>query len=127
VADEMNKILPNGIDTEFKDVSIVEIGFMGNVVREFYRISLIDGKAWDVHQRTPGRIRQVVRSGFFCLVAWSARRTGERLCCAALSLPARETGAFIDYVSGMYPAVWPHQLSQGTAVPCSISRAVSNH
>jgi len=48
VADEMNKVLPNGIDTEFRDISIVEIGFMGNVVREFYRISLIDGKAWDV-------------------------------------------------------------------------------
>lgn len=53
VADEMNKILPNGIDTEFKDVSIVEIGFMGNVVREFYRISLIDGKAWDVTSGRP--------------------------------------------------------------------------
>ena len=52
VADEMNKILPNGIDTEFRDISIVEIGFMGNVVREFYRISLVDGKAWDV---TSGR------------------------------------------------------------------------
>jgi hypothetical protein len=52
VADEMNKILPNGIDTEFRDVSIVEIGFMGNVVREFYRISLVDGNAWDV---TSGR------------------------------------------------------------------------
>jgi hypothetical protein len=48
VADEMNKILPNGIDTQFKDVSIVEIGFMGNVLREFYRISLEDGSAWDV-------------------------------------------------------------------------------
>ena len=33
-------------------MSIVEIGFMGNVVREFYRISLVDGKAWDV---TSGR------------------------------------------------------------------------
>lgn len=52
VADEMNKILPNGIDTEFRDISIVEIGFMGNVVREFYRISLVDGNAWDV---TSGR------------------------------------------------------------------------
>lgn len=52
VADEMNKILPEGINTEFRDVSIVEIGFMGNVVREFYRISLVDGKAWDV---TSGR------------------------------------------------------------------------
>jgi hypothetical protein len=48
VADEMNKILPNGIETQFKDVSIVEIGFMGNVLREFYRISLEDGTAWDV-------------------------------------------------------------------------------
>jgi hypothetical protein len=53
VADEMNKTLPNGIDTEFKDVSIVEIGFMGNVVREFYRISLVDGKAWDVTSGRP--------------------------------------------------------------------------
>ena len=53
VADEMNKILPNGIDTEFKDISIVEIGFMGNVVREFYRISLVDGKAWDVTSGRP--------------------------------------------------------------------------
>lgn len=48
VADEMNKILPSGIDTQFKDVSIVEIGFMGNVLREFYRVSLEDGSAWDV-------------------------------------------------------------------------------
>ncbi len=47
-ADEMNAVLPNGIDTQFKDVSIVEIGFMGNVLREFYRISLEDGSAWDV-------------------------------------------------------------------------------
>lgn len=53
VADEMNKVLPNGIDTEFRDVSIVEIGFMGNVVREFYRISLVDGKAWDVTSGRP--------------------------------------------------------------------------
>ena len=48
VADEMNRILPNGIEAQFKDVSIVEIGFMGNVLREFYRISLEDGTAWDV-------------------------------------------------------------------------------
>lgn len=53
VADEMNRILPNGIETEFRDVSIVEIGFMGNVVREFYRISLVDGKAWDVTSGRP--------------------------------------------------------------------------
>ena len=53
VADEMNRILPNGIETQFKDVSIVEIGFMGNVLREFYRISLEDGTAWDVTSGQP--------------------------------------------------------------------------
>ena len=47
VADEMNRALPDGIATQFKEVSIVEIGFMGNVVREVYRISLVDGSAWD--------------------------------------------------------------------------------
>jgi len=48
VADEMNAVLPNGIDTQFRDVSIVEIGFMGNVLREFYRVNLDTGTAWDV-------------------------------------------------------------------------------
>ena len=48
VADEFNKILPEGIDTSFKDVSIVEIGFAGNVLREIYRISLEDGSVIDV-------------------------------------------------------------------------------
>jgi len=48
VADEMNAVLPNGIDTQFREVSIVEIGFMGNVLREFYRVSLENGAAWDV-------------------------------------------------------------------------------
>jgi hypothetical protein len=47
-ADEMNLVLPNGIDTQFRDVSIVEIGFMGNVLREFYRVNLDTGEAWDV-------------------------------------------------------------------------------
>jgi hypothetical protein len=47
VADEMNKVLPDGIKTQFRDVSIVEIGFMGNVLREFYRINLADGTAFD--------------------------------------------------------------------------------
>ena len=46
-ADEMNKVLPDGINTQFKEVSIVEIGFMGNVLREFYRINLADGTAFD--------------------------------------------------------------------------------
>jgi hypothetical protein len=48
VADEFNKILPEGINTSFKDVSIVEIGFAGNVLREIYRISLADGSIIDV-------------------------------------------------------------------------------
>jgi hypothetical protein len=48
VADEFNKILPEGITTSFKDVSIVEIGFAGNVLREIYRISLEDGSVTDV-------------------------------------------------------------------------------
>ena len=48
VADDMNKLLPDGITTQFKEVSIVEIGFMGNVLREFYRINLADGTAWDM-------------------------------------------------------------------------------
>ena len=48
IADDFNKILPNGIDTSFKEVSIVEIGFSGNVLREFYRISLETGRAIDV-------------------------------------------------------------------------------
>jgi len=47
-AAEMNAVLPNGIDTQFREVSIVEIGFMGNVLREFYRVSLVDGSAYDV-------------------------------------------------------------------------------
>jgi len=48
VADDFNKILPDGIATSFKEVSIVEIGFMGNVLKEFYRISLENGSAVDV-------------------------------------------------------------------------------
>ena len=52
-ADEMNAVLPNGIDTRFRDVSIVEIGFMGNVLREFYRVSLETGEAWDVVTGNP--------------------------------------------------------------------------
>ena len=56
VADEMNRILPNGIETQFRDVSIVEIGFMGNVLREFYRISLEDGTAWDVTSGQPVKL-----------------------------------------------------------------------
>lgn len=48
VADEFNRILPEGINTSFKDVSIVEIGFAGNVLREIYRVSLENGSVIDV-------------------------------------------------------------------------------
>ena len=52
-ADKFNAILPDGIQTTFKDVSIVEIGFAGNVLREIYRISLEDGSAIDVATGKP--------------------------------------------------------------------------
>jgi hypothetical protein len=39
--------LPEGINT-FKDVSIVEIAFAGNVLREIYRVSLENGSVIDV-------------------------------------------------------------------------------
>lgn len=48
VAEDFNKILPDGINTTFKDVSIVEIGFAGNVLREIYRIDLATGAVTDV-------------------------------------------------------------------------------
>ena len=47
-AKEFNQILPNGIPTSFKSVSIVELGFAGNVLREIYRISLEDGSVLNV-------------------------------------------------------------------------------
>ena len=47
-AAEFNQILPDGIATSFKTVSIVELGFAGNVLREIYRISLEDGSVLDV-------------------------------------------------------------------------------
>jgi 2'-5' RNA ligase len=47
-SDKFNAVLPDGINTTFKDVSIVEIGFAGNVVREIYRVSLEDGSVIDV-------------------------------------------------------------------------------
>lgn len=42
-AKNFNQILPEGIKTTFGTVSIVELGFAGNVLREIYRISLDDG------------------------------------------------------------------------------------
>lgn len=47
-AKEFNQILPDGIPASFKSVSIVELGFAGNVLREIYRISLEDGSVLDV-------------------------------------------------------------------------------
>ena len=47
-AKEFNQILPDGIPTSFKTVSIVELGFAGNVLREIYRISLEDGSVVNV-------------------------------------------------------------------------------
>lgn len=47
-AKEFNQILPDGIPTTFKTVSIVELGFAGNVLREIYRISLEDGSVLNV-------------------------------------------------------------------------------
>jgi len=47
-AKEFNQILPDGIPTSFKTVSIVELGFAGNVLREIYRISLEDGSVLNV-------------------------------------------------------------------------------
>ena len=47
-AREFNLILPDGIPTSFKTMSIVELGFAGNVLREIYRISLEDGSVLNV-------------------------------------------------------------------------------
>ncbi|MGP9813120.1 hypothetical protein ACTZWT_16560 [Rhodopseudomonas sp. NSM] len=47
-AKEFNQILPDGIPASFKSVSIVELGFAGNVLREIYRISLEDGSVLNV-------------------------------------------------------------------------------
>ncbi len=47
----------DGIHTQFKEVSIVEIGFMGNVLREFYRIGLADGAAYDTTSGKAVRMR----------------------------------------------------------------------
>ncbi len=53
LAAELNTVLPQGLPATFKDVSIVEIGFAGNVLREIYRISLADGSVLDVASGKP--------------------------------------------------------------------------
>lgn len=52
-AGEFNQILPNGLPVTFKTVSIVELGFSGNVLREVYRISLEDGSVLNVATGKP--------------------------------------------------------------------------
>ncbi|MGA0531841.1 hypothetical protein [Hansschlegelia sp. KR7-227] len=47
-AAEFNAILPDGFPVTLKTVSIVELQFAGNVVREIYRVSLEDGTVTDV-------------------------------------------------------------------------------
>ncbi len=45
---EFNQILPDGMPVSFKTVSIVELGFAGNVLREVYRIDLANGSVLNV-------------------------------------------------------------------------------
>jgi hypothetical protein len=47
-ATEFNQILPDGIPVSFKTISIVELGFAGNVLREVYRIDLQNGSVLNV-------------------------------------------------------------------------------
>ena len=47
-ATEFNQILPYGIPVSFKTISIVELGFAGNVLREVYRIDLQNGSVLNV-------------------------------------------------------------------------------
>ena len=52
-ATEFNQILPNGLPVSLKTVSIVELGFAGNVLREIYRIDLADGSVLNVATGKP--------------------------------------------------------------------------
>lgn len=47
-AARLNRILPGGFTTTFENLSIVELGFSGNVTREIYRINLKDQTVYDV-------------------------------------------------------------------------------
>ncbi|MCX5578645.1 hypothetical protein [Kaistia terrae] len=48
LAEQFNQILPEGIPTTFKTVSIVELAFSGNVTREIYRVDLETGAVLEV-------------------------------------------------------------------------------
>jgi hypothetical protein len=47
-AEEFNQILPQGIPLSVKTVSIVELGFSGNVMREIYRVDLDSGTVLEI-------------------------------------------------------------------------------
>lgn len=47
-ATEFNQILPVGIPTALNTISIVELGFAGNVLREIYRIDLKTGSVLNI-------------------------------------------------------------------------------
>ncbi|MDT2023076.1 hypothetical protein [Methylocella sp. CPCC 101449] len=47
-AKNFNQVLPEGIETAFTTVSIVELAFAGNVLREIYRIDLENGSVLEV-------------------------------------------------------------------------------
>lgn len=47
-AADFNQILPDGLPLPVRNVSIVELGFAGNVSREIYRIDLANGSVLDV-------------------------------------------------------------------------------
>ena len=47
-AAQLNKVLPAGFATTLDTLSVVELSFSGNVLREIYRINLADGKTYDV-------------------------------------------------------------------------------
>ena len=53
LAAEFNKVLPEGFPATFREVSIVELAFAGNVLREYYRINLETGAAVDVANGQP--------------------------------------------------------------------------
>ena len=48
MADRFNKLLPDGMTADFRAVSIVELAFSGNVLREIYRVNLEDGSIINV-------------------------------------------------------------------------------
>ncbi|GAD80255.1 hypothetical protein [Vibrio ezurae] len=50
LAVDLNKAQPEGIKAEFKDISIVQLGFAGNVFKEIYRIDLANGKVTDMRK-----------------------------------------------------------------------------